>query len=305
MITNSNPPLSVLMPVYNAERYVAEAVESILDQTFGDFEFLIVDDGSTDGSRAILERYAARDGRIKLKSRPNTGIVGALNEMLAVAKGEYLARMDADDVAYPDRFKKQMEFMTKHPDFVLAGSRVEIIDPDGDTLWSMGQGLPHEAIDAALMGGRGQVVYHPSVIMRADAVREVGGYRAEFILTEDLDLFLRLAEIGRMVNFSEPLIKYREHLAKVGHARAAEQADAMHRTLAEAHRRRGLGPYVPPPDAVVLRPRSHAEIRRTWAWWALNARHAATARKHALMSFAGAPLELASWKLLYCALRGR
>ena len=89
------------MPVYNAERYVAEAVESILDQTLGDFEFLIVDDGSTDGSRRILERYAARDPRIRLASRPNTGYLVALNEMLAAARGEFIARMDSDDVALP------------------------------------------------------------------------------------------------------------------------------------------------------------------------------------------------------------
>ncbi|QEH35018.1 Putative glycosyltransferase EpsE [Aquisphaera giovannonii] len=306
MSTESKRPLSVLMPVYNAERYVAEAVESVLAQTFGDFEFLIIDDGSTDGSRAILERYAARDARIRLTSRPNTGYLVALNEMIDAAGGEYLARMDADDISYPDRFRKQMEYMREHPGVVLVGSTAEIIDPDGDTLHVMGGGwLSHEEIDAALLGGLGQVVYHPSVIMRADAVRRLGGYRAEYYLTEDLDLFLRLAEVGRIVNLAEPLIKYREHLAKVGHARTAQQADAMQRTLVDAHRRRGLAPYAPGPGAVALRPRTHAQIHRTWAWWALGARHVATARKHALRSVADSPLDVDSWRALYCALRGR
>src|SRR4051812_8466576 len=93
--TMDAPRVSVVMPVYNAERYITEAVQSILDQTFTDFEFLIVDDGSTDGSRAILERHAASDERIKLVSRPNTGYLVALNEMLGRARGEYVARMDA------------------------------------------------------------------------------------------------------------------------------------------------------------------------------------------------------------------
>src|SRR5512135_1920769 len=104
MSTNSNHPLSVLMPVYNAERYVAEAVESILDQSLGDFEFLIVDDGSTDGSRAVLKHYAARDRRIQLEVRENRGLVVTLNAMLERTRGELIARMDADDVALPDLF---------------------------------------------------------------------------------------------------------------------------------------------------------------------------------------------------------
>src|SRR4051812_4814918 len=99
----SPPPISVLMPVYNAERYVAEAIESILAQSPGDFEFIIIDDGSKDGSLAILERYAARDPRIRLVSRPNTGIVKALNQGLEMASGELVARMDADDIALPGR----------------------------------------------------------------------------------------------------------------------------------------------------------------------------------------------------------
>ena len=111
----SDPPLvSVCMPVYNATRYLAEAVESILGQTFRDFEFLITDDGSTDRSLAILKRYAAQDARIRLWSRPNAGYVVRLNEMLHQARGDLIARMDADDVALPERFARQVEFLRSH-----------------------------------------------------------------------------------------------------------------------------------------------------------------------------------------------
>src|SRR6185312_7739382 len=105
-----SPVVSVVMPVFNTERYVARATESILGQSFGDFEFIIIDDGSTDGSRGILERYARQDGRIRLVSRANTGYAVALNEGLGMARGEFVARMDSDDVSKPERFERQVEF---------------------------------------------------------------------------------------------------------------------------------------------------------------------------------------------------
>jgi len=214
-----------------------------------------------------------------------------------------VARMDADDVALPERFARQVRYLAEHPECVLVGSRVQIIDPDGCPLRTFGEALTHEEIDSALMGARGQMVYHPSVIMRKRAVHEVGGYRPEYYLAEDLDLFLRLAEVGRLVNLAEPLLKYREHLNKVGHTRTAEQTRAVNRILAEAYRRRGLGEAATPP-AFSNPERSLAQKRRTWAWWALTSGHVATARKHAVASLAHAPLSPDSWRLLYCALRG-
>src|SRR5512135_2066099 len=141
------PAVSVMMPVYNAQRYVAEAIESILAQTFTDFEFLIIDDGSTDGSLPILERYARRHDRIRLISRANTGYLVALNEMLGIARGEFIARMDADDIALPERFERQLCYLADHPGCVMVGSRVIIIGPDGSPLTIMGEALTHEEID--------------------------------------------------------------------------------------------------------------------------------------------------------------
>ena len=171
------PAVTALMPVYNAERYVAEAIESILAQTFGDFEFLIVDDGSTDRSRSILEGFAARDARIRLISRPNTGIVGALNEGLAAARGELVARMDADDVAMPERFERQVRYLDDHPECVVVGSRVTVIDPDGDPLTVLTDMLTHEQIDRGLLAGIGAAMYHPAVMYRKSVVLGIGAYR--------------------------------------------------------------------------------------------------------------------------------
>ena len=308
------PLVSVIMPAYNADRYVDEAVESVLAQTFGDFEFLIVDDGSTDRSRAILEGYAARDRRISLVSRPNTGYLVALNEMVDRAEGEFLARMDADDVCRPDRFERQVRHLHAHPDCVAVGSAVEIIDPDGDALgvWNRDV-LSHEQIDSAhLATRRGAVICHPSAMMRAAAVRALGGYRPEYDTAEDFDLFLRMAERGRLANLEEPLLKYRMHPASVCHTRSARQGILVIRSAAEAFRRRGrsvpetFGPPIQEEDASAGRVDVDlVGLRRTWGWWALGYGNVPAARKHARFCVARRPLSKESWGLLLCAIRGR
>ena len=300
----TSPPLSVLLPAYNAERYVEQAVASILGQSYGDFELLIVDDGSTDGTRDVLQRLAEADSRIRLVSRPNLGLVASLNEMMDLARGGLLARMDADDIAEPDRFERQVEYLRDHPECVMVGSRVLVIDPDGAPLRIMGDALAHDSIVGGLLAARGQLVYHPSIVIRAEAARAVGGYRPETFPAEDLDLFLRLAEIGALANLDEPLLRYREHLGKVGHVHARRQGDVVRSVLLEAHRRLGSSP---PESVRSLRfePVSTADRHRTWAWWALGAGHLGTARKHARAALARRPLSPASWRLIYCAQRGR
>ena len=126
------PMISVCMPVYNAAKYLDKAIRSILNQSFEDFEFLMADDGSTDGSARILERYAARDPRIRLIRRPHKGLAPTLQELVEEARGEFIARMDGDDIALPERFQKQVEYLLANPDCVLVGSRVWEADSDGD-----------------------------------------------------------------------------------------------------------------------------------------------------------------------------
>ncbi len=300
----STPKVSVAMPVYNCERYVAQAVESILTQTFADFEFLIVDDGSTDKSRTILETYAARDARIQLVSRPNTGLLVALNEMLGRARGEYVARMDSDDVALPLRFERQVRYLDEHPECVLAGSRVLIIDPDGDALTMLGQALSHEQIIDDFLANRGQIIYHPAVMFRRQIVMDIGGYDEKMLEAEDWDLFLRVAEVGRIINLPEPLLKYREHLRKTGRVRAERLEQYSRMIINDARKRRGMVPLPAPPGSRYS-PQTPAQAHQTWGWWALNSGYVTTARKHAWASLARAPLSLSACRLLYCALRGR
>ena len=294
------PAVSVLMPVYNARRYLAQALDSILGQTFKDFELVIVDDGSTDGSSDILSHYQKRDPRIEILSRPNTGIVGALNDGLARCGAEIVARMDADDIARPLRFERQVQALHDNPDVVLAGSRVMLIDPQGSPIRVWIDQISHDEIDSAHLD-RGWPVVHPSVMMRTEVVKKVGGYRKQYETLEDLDLFLRLAEQGRLMNLPEVLLDYRQHFSSICHTRSDQQAAIRDSILTETARRRGLpdpAPVAPPPR----KPR--VEAHRLWAWWALNSGHVSTARKHALATLSRSPLSLESWRLVYCAARG-
>jgi len=299
----SAPAVSVLMPALNAARYVAKAVESILAQTYTDFEFLIVDDGSIDDTPKILRRYAEYDRRIHIISRPRTGVVRALNELIALARGDLIARMDADDIALPTRFERQVAYLKDHPECVLVGSRVFIIDPEGDELTILGRALSHEEIVDDLLAHRGQMVYHSAVMFRRHVVMDMGGYDDRMVEAEDLDLFLRLAEVGRIINLPDPLLKYREHLKKTGRVRAKQLEPYTWMIVNEARKRRGMEPLPESGDSSCS-PRTPAQIYQTWGWWALMSGHVLTARKHAWASLARAPHLLSSWRLMYCALRG-
>jgi glycosyltransferase involved in cell wall biosynthesis len=227
------------MPVYNTERYVAEAVESILAQTFGDFEFIIIDDGSTDGSGAILKRYAKQDSRIRLISRPNTGISGARNEALGLARGELIAVMDSDDVALPERLDVQVAYLSEHPEVICLGSKVQFIDEAGRFLYEEPHAMDHDAIlDVALRG------YCPlaqcSMMMRREAVLAVNGYDPELSSAEDLDLVLRLSERGKLVNLPQVLQKYRWHDQSISAKRRALQAARGRLAVLRACGRRGI-----------------------------------------------------------------
>lgn len=298
----SVPTVSVLMPVYNAERYVAEAVESILAQTFKDFEFVIIDDGSTDGSRAILEGYAKQDSRIRLVSRPNTGYVVALNEMLSLASGELIARMDADDAALPARFARQVEYLLEHAEYVAVGCQILLVDPDGDPLREVELKLNHaDIVRVFLESGFG--IGHPCAMIRREALDTIGGYREDLETAEDLDLFLRLADIGQLANLPDVLLRYRLHREKVS-VRAWRRQYDTHCAIITSHRSRlGLPSLekLPPPRP----PSSVCEEYRTWAWWALlKARNSKTARKNAFRALRLEPFSLASWRVLACAIRG-
>jgi glycosyltransferase involved in cell wall biosynthesis len=298
------PIVSVVMTVYNTQRYVGEALESVLAQTFADFELVIIDDGSTDRSPLILKDFALRDRRIRLVSRRNTGIVRAANEGIEMARGRYLARMDSDDVCLPHRFETQVRYLDDNPECVVVGSRVIVVDPYGSPVLESGQKLTHEEIDAELLSsGGGWAIVQPSAMMRTDAVRKVGGYRGRHNVSEDQDLFLRLAEVGRVANTAEPLLLYRRHYKSVMHTHWRQREEVKEQIVREAYERRGL-PMPADWKFDDWKPTALAEQLRAWGWAALKRGNRSVALKHAIGAVRAAPLSGEAWRLMYCALRG-
>jgi glycosyltransferase involved in cell wall biosynthesis len=217
----SAPIISVVMSVYNGARFLHEAIESILEQTFTDFEFIIVDDGSTDETVLILDSYAKRDVRVKVYSHARRGLTESLNRGCMMAVGEYIARMDADDISVRDRFMWQMEFMDAHSEVGLLGGAFELIDTTGKTLCTAINPLEDREIRRALLDG--SVFLHPSVLMRKAALDMVGRYR-KVMHAEDYDLWLRMAERTRVANLPKVLVKYRVHADQVSVSKCKEQA---------------------------------------------------------------------------------
>jgi glycosyltransferase involved in cell wall biosynthesis len=298
------PAISVLMVVRDAEAFVGEAVASILDQTHGDFEFLIYDDGSRDASADTLERFAARDARIALHRERRAGLALWLREGVNAARAELVARMDADDVAHPERLARQLAYLRAHPECVAVGTEAMLVDPERRPIGRSGVRLDHEAIDAELLRGRGTALVHPSVALRRAAVLSVGNYRTECPWAEDLDLFLRLAERGRLANLPDALLEYRQHPRTVNATRAVEQRRSVNCVLREARERRGLPRCDEPALPGVAQPPALLDHWTRWARAAIGGGHRATARHYAWRVLRSAPLALASWRLALRAALG-
>ncbi len=201
--------VSVVLPVFNARDYVAEALDSLLRQSHEDFELIAVDDGSTDGSGTILDGYAARDLRVRVEHRPHQGLVATLNAGCKLASGRYIARLDADDVALPERFERQVSFLDRHPDVAALGTGITVVAADGRQLRTVSYPSGHSEIARRLAATTPLV--HPTVMLRAQPLRDAGGYRSAFTVAQDHDLWLRLAERHRLANLSDPLVEYRLH----------------------------------------------------------------------------------------------
>ncbi len=198
--------VSVLMAAYNAMPYLPEAVESVLGQTFRDLEFVIVDDGSTDGSGDYLD--SLRDPRVRLIHQKNLGFAGGRNSGLAICEGEFVAIMDADDVSLPDRLERQVAFLQAHPEVGAVGGQVVQIGPAGQRGPSLPLPLQHEDVLHQLLY-RGIGLVNPTACIRTRAIRSVGGFHEG--PSPDNDLFLRLAGEFRLANLEDVLLLYRLH----------------------------------------------------------------------------------------------
>jgi glycosyltransferase involved in cell wall biosynthesis len=203
------PRVSVLLPVYNAARFLPDCIQSLLNQTLIDMQIVAINDGSTDGSGDILNHYARADRRIEVHHRPNRGLVPTLNEGIELCQREFIARMDADDVAAPHRLEMQFNYLRSRPGTVALGSAIQYLGPGGLTAVRTHPPLKPSVIREKLP--RSNCISHPTVMLRRSAVKAVGGYRALYIHAEDYDLWLRLRSLGELENLPEVLLYYRVH----------------------------------------------------------------------------------------------
>jgi glycosyltransferase involved in cell wall biosynthesis len=299
-----DPPIvSVVMPVYNCRAYVAHAVRSILSQTFGNFELILIDDGSTDGSSQILDELARSDHRIILLRHPNAGMTRAMNEGVERARGEFIARMDADDISLPTRLQKQLAYLQVHPECVAVGSAIVMMDSYGNPLYLSRWPESHEDSDAALLRGESDGgLAHPTAMIRTTSIRTIGGYREKYKYAQDKDLWLRLGEIGWLANLAEPLVKYRMHETSTGSTRAAPQRAEYEEAIVEACQRRGITPPPrpsPPLRASLLR---FPGLRAQFAMYAIQGCNFRLARQHAFAHARSHPASPRSWLLVALAL---
>lgn len=209
---NNQPEVTVLMPVFNASKYLDEAIVSILNQTFTDFEFLIINDGSTDNSLEIIQQYA--DIRIRVINQKNTGVAIALNNGLSLATGTYICRFDADDICEPERIEKQLNFLKHNPEYCIVGSDATYILENGEYLFNYKcPGHLHEEIVNKIYLHCPFI--HSAVMYNKDIVLEAGAYSPFAHNFEDYLLWVNLAKKGKMKNLPDPFIKVRFNPASV------------------------------------------------------------------------------------------
>jgi len=249
---NRNPLVSVVMAAHNVERYVASAIESVLAQTFTDFELVVVNDGSTDQTLQQIQPYAQRDSRIRLIHQSRQGIPRVRNTACAHAAGKYIAVLDADDLALPDRLAKQVDYMETNPDVALLGGQVRYFNDQG--LLDQYSQTPTDSEEVARRLPERNAFIHSTVMMRREVFRAVGDYR--FPYAEEYDLYLRFADRYRLANLPDVLTYYRVHpnqrsvTGTIGDVLFALAA----RHCARARRRTGSDPIqgIPPNDVNVL-----------------------------------------------------
>ena len=297
MKTSSKPSISVLMPVYNTEKYLAEAVESIRNQTFCDFEFIILDDGSTDRSLGILRRFARQDPRIVVHSRENRGLVATRNQLMQLARGEWLVWADSDDISYPFRIERLLKVMQSDRAIVWVGSAYRLVDPSG---W------PICKINDPSSFGIG------SSVIAKEVALDIGGFCSGFCVGEDTEFGMRMKGSGKIEWLKETLLDYRQHFDSVCNSlrNSVNSYISLAHKMAEDRNANGEE-FMRKLDSIKKNmkdvdhgPEEPWKTHLRWAWWALMDGNVWTARKHSFFATIKNPKKADTWKGFLCAMRG-
>ncbi len=280
-----------------------ETIKSILTQSLSDFEFLVIDDGSTDNSLEILIDYSKQDARIRLISRENRGLGNTQHELVNFSRGEFIAQLDQDDIAMPNRLELQVNFLKKNPKVVAVGGAYQLIDGANRYLTTLTPPQGNAEIQKLILSGHSAIA-HSSVMMRSELLKSIGSYDPSFSLAMDLDLWLRLGEAGELANLADVLIKYRLHDRSASEKVGLEQRREARRACENAWRRRNvMGTFTaeelwrPGPDSA-----SRHKFMLKYGWWAWNSRQRKTAAFYGWQAIKLMPFSLAGWKLLIVSL---
>lgn len=234
------PRVSVLLAVYNGERHLEESLRSVLNQRFTDFELIVVDDGSTDRTPGILGAAASADPRVVIVRQENRGLTASLIRAMTTARGEYLARQDADDISPPERFQRQVDYLDAHPSVAALGTWADVIDGSGAVVGVLKPASGARAIERGLWTLRSTLV-HGSMMMRKQSLEAVGGYREAFRLCQDYDLWLRLITRFDLDNLPDALNQWRMDRGGLYATRRAAQLKYAGLALAFAQERARYG----------------------------------------------------------------
>jgi glycosyltransferase involved in cell wall biosynthesis len=234
------PEITVLMSCYNAENWLEEAVESVLSQTYSNFEFILVDDGSKDETLGIIRKYEKSDSRIKVITKVNTGLSDSLNAGIAQAQGLWTARLDADDISEPTRLEKQLAFISSNPQTVLLGTGFLEIDADGVIIkqhqYPSGNKVLRSHLEKCL-----RFFPHSSAFYRTADVQMISGYNKKYTSAQDWDLWLRLSDSGEIACLNEPLVRIRQHANQISHAGSGKMNTIEAQMTITSHFLRKLG----------------------------------------------------------------
>lgn len=258
MSKTSPPAVTLLMSCYNAQNYLGEALDSILVQDFDDYEAVLINDGSKDGTAEILADYAARDARLRVITQENQGLATALNNGLAQARGTWIARLDADDTAEPSRLRLQMELAQATPNAVFIGSGLRIIDDAGHEIAKYSYPADHAALVANLTTAR-RFPAHSSAFYRRTTALELQGYRTRIKRSEDVDMWLRLSEVGALACHPSSLVNIRKHSGQLTNFDGNRQTKIDSRVARTAYWLRQVGEADP-----VEGPEDAFGVFRTW-----------------------------------------
>jgi len=291
------------MPVFNGQDYLKEAVESILNQTYRDFEFVVMDDGSTDNTLAILRQYAAADPRLRVIAKEHRGLGATQHDLVNYAQGEFVAHMDADDVALPDRFALQVEFLINNPKVACVGGAFQMIDGAGRYLITLTPPQTNNEIQQLVLGGHGAIT-HSCAMMRSAPLKSIGGYDKNFDTAQDLELWLRIGEVGELANLPDVLVKYRLHDKAVSEVKGGKQREAARRACESAYQRRNIAGVFS--AEALWRTGSGRSSRHLfllqYGWWAWSSRQRKTAAFYGRQAIKAKPFSIAGWKLLIVSL---